>query len=74
MIETTHTKTPCQQCGSTNIDWKQNAYGQPAWGICRDCGATVEIQEIHNWRTRIAGAFAKLKKGEQDDRLREIRH
>jgi len=60
MIETTHTPTACQ-CGSTNIDWKQNAHGQPCWGTCRDCGATVEIQEIHNWRARIADAFAKLK-------------
>jgi ribosomal protein L40E len=61
MIETMHTKTVCQKCGSTNVDWELNAYNQPAWGICRDCGATVEIQEVLDWRGWIAEAFAKLK-------------
>ena len=60
MIETTHTPTACQNCKSTDVDWKLNVYGQPAWGICQRCGATVEIKEVLTWRRRIVEAFAKI--------------
>ena len=51
-----NTPAACARCGSTNVEWRQNAHGEPAWGVCRNCGAVVEPQQVRQVRDRLRRA------------------
>lgn len=64
-IESHNTPSACQSCGSLDVDWQTNVHGEPAWGVCRNCGKTVEVQEVLTWRARLTSAFARLQRGDR---------
>jgi hypothetical protein len=45
----------CEKCGSTDVDMKM-----ADWGICGNCGALVESEEIRQVRKNVARAFRKV--------------
>jgi transcription elongation factor Elf1 len=56
----------CPECGSCAIRWFKDQKSRRAWGICQECGATVEIAVVHALRKKIGDAFRKLGYPDED--------